>query len=129
MAYPDGSTVLRTDIGDGDAAALQCTTDSTTCCRNNQGGETRGGDFFFPVANGGGGTVPRLADAIDGYYRNRDSQLVRLNREPSGVITGQFRCNIPSASGVDVDLFINISEFVVCNAYHDCSLALPIVMW
>ena len=29
--YSNGSTVLRTDIGVGDAA-LQCTTDSTTCC-------------------------------------------------------------------------------------------------
>ena len=118
MAYPDGSTVLRTDIGAGDAA-LQCTTDSTTCCRNNVGGESRAGDFFFPEASGGGwGYVPSSHSATDGYYRNRDSRLIRLNRQPSGVITGQFRCNIPRASGVDVDLFISIGEFVVCNVVH-----------
>ena len=109
VAYPDGSTVLRADIGEDDAA-LQCTTDSTTCCRNT-GGETRGGDFFLPVANGGG-WVPNYIAATDGYYRRRDSRIICLNREPSGVITGQFRCNIPSASGVDVDLYINISKQV-----------------
>ena len=119
VAYPNGSTVLRTDIGEGDAA-LQCTTDSTFCCRNNVGGETRAGDFFFPVANGGG-MVLNILQTTNGYYRNRDSRLIRLNRQPSGVITGQFRCNIPSDSGLYlyVDLFINISEFVqLCNVVH-----------
>ena len=108
MTYPDGSTVLRTDIGEGDAG-LHCTTDSTTCCRNNMAGETRAGDFFFP----NGDQVRPSGSITNGYYRNRDSQLIRLNRQDSGVITGQFRCNIPSASG-NVDLFINISEYMLC---------------
>ena len=117
VAYPNGSTVLRTDIGEGDAA-LQCTTDSITCCAFHSGG-IRGGEFFFPVASGGG-WVPNPTNAINGYYRNRGSQLIRLSRQPSGVITGQFRCNIPSASG-DVDLFINISEFnnLLCDVNNN----------
>ena len=44
-----------------------------------------------------------------GYYRDRGSQLIRLNRQsPDGVITGQFRCEIPNVSGTMVNLFINI---------------------
>ena len=124
VAYPDGSTVLRTDIGEDDAA-LQCITDSTTCCRNNIGGEVRAGEFFFP----GGIQVPLFVNAIDGYFRNRDSQLIRLNRQTSGVITGQFRCNIPSASGVDVDLFINISEFNALYINNMVTTYNSIVMW
>ena len=103
--YPNGSTVLRTDIGEGDAA-LQCTTDSTTCCRN-QNGETRAGDFYFP--NGS------MVDIIvrvppDSYYRTRSSRLISLNRLPTATQTGQFHCVIPSASSgtQTVDLFINI---------------------
>ena len=38
--------MLRTDIGENDAA-LQCTTDSTTCCSNSCS-EIRAGDFYFP---------------------------------------------------------------------------------
>ena len=107
VAYPSGSTVLRTDIGE-EESALQCTTDSTTCCRNNIGGETRAGEFHFPVSDA---TVPNLGGATDGYYRDRDSRLIRLHRQFTGTITGQFRCNIPQASGSpDANLTINIGE-------------------
>ena len=105
--YPNGSTVLRTDIGEGDAA-LFCTTDSTICCTNVPP-MMRGGDFFFPTSSGGG-VVPTLAGVRDGYYRNRLSQHIRLHRQPTGTITGQFRCNIPNAIGVIVDLFIDIID-------------------
>lgn len=47
VAYPNGSTVLRTDIGEGDDA-LQCTTDSTTCC-SNISPEMHSGQFYFPI--------------------------------------------------------------------------------
>ena len=107
VAYPDGSTVLRTDIGE-DASALQCTTDSTTCCRNNVGGEMRAGEFHFPVS---GAIVPRMGDATAGYYRDRDSRLIRLHRQSTGTLTGQFQCNIPRANGPpDASLYINIGE-------------------
>ena len=107
VAYPNGSTVLRTHIG-VDSNALQCTTDSTTCCRNGVGGETRAGEFHFPVSDT---TVPNIGGTTNGYYRDRDSQLIRLHRQPNGTITGWFRCNIPQFSGPpDANLYINIGE-------------------
>ena len=102
VAYPSGSTVLRTDTGEGDAA-LQCTTDSTTC--SNTPPEMRAGEFYFP----NGSTVPNLGYAIYydyGYYRY--SHTIRLNRQKSAFVTGQFRCEIPSAYGTMVNLFINV---------------------
>ena len=63
-------------------------------CRNT-GGEIRGGEFFFPVS---GAMVPNFGGVINGYYRYRGSQLINLHRQPSGTITGWFRCNIPQAS-------------------------------
>ena len=107
IAYPNGSTVLRTDIGE-EESALQCTTDSTTCCRNYIGGEIRAGEFHFPESDA---NVPTLGGAVDGYYRDRLSQHIRLHRQPTGTITGRFRCNIPQASGSPADLFINIGEY------------------
>ena len=104
IAYPNSSTVLRADIGEGDAA-LQCTTDSTTCCTNFDG-EVRAGQFYFPNGDG----VMNLGTLTNGYYRTRQSRHIRLNRQITGIIIGQFRCEIPDAEGKMVNLFINISK-------------------
>ena len=99
--------MLRTDIGVDDSA-LQCTTDSTTCCKFYINGETRAGEFHFPESDA---YVPNMGGVVDGYYRDRLSRHIRLHRQPSGTITGRFRCNIPQASGPWADLFINIGEY------------------
>ena len=105
VAHPNGSTVLRTDIGEGDAA-LQCTTDSTTCCTDDPS-QTRAGEFYFPDNQ----MVPILGSVTNGYYRNRSSQSIHLNRQSGGTVTGQFRCEIPTADGTTVNLFINIGTY------------------
>ena len=93
--------MLRTDIGEGDDNALQCTTDSDTCCT----GTGRAGEFYFPDDS----VVLRSdSDLTRTYYRNRSVGLILLHRRPSGTKTGQFRCAIPNASGTVVNLFINI---------------------
>ena len=107
VTYASGSAVLRTDIGEGDAA-LQCTTDSTTCCTNQNSG-TRAGDFYFP--NGSRVDI-ELRSPSNSYYRTRSSQFISLNRRPTATQTGQFRCEIPDASGTKVNLFINIGKIV-----------------
>ena len=95
--------MLRTDIGEGDAA-LQCTTDSTTCC-TNMNGETRARDFYFP---NGSIVLTSGSSPSNSYYRTRSSMLIGLNRLPAATQTGQFRCEIPDASGTTVNLLINI---------------------
>ena len=101
--YLNGSTVLRTDIGEEDAA-LQCTTDRAGCC---SAVTSRAGQFYFPD-----GTMVPISLVGLSYYRNRFSGGIRLNRRSNGVIMGQFRCEIPDASGTLVNLFINIGMFV-----------------
>ena len=102
VAYPNGSTVLRSDIGEGENA-LRCTTDSTTCCSNNFP-EIRAGEFYMPD----GSLVQVQGAATNGYYRTRGSRYIALNRQPTGTITGHFQCQIPDASPTSVDLYINI---------------------
>ena len=116
VAYPDGATVLRTDIGEG-VNALQCTTDSTTCCRNTDG-ESRAGDFYMPDGN----LVLIQSTTINGYYRSRGSRHILLSRQSTGTITGQFRCNIPQLSGPDVDLYINIGKYKIIVSAHSHTL-------
>ena len=92
---------MRSDIGEGDDA-LRCTTDRDGCC----GLPNRAGDFFFPNND----QVPTLGNVgRSGYYRDRGDQLIRLNRQSeNGVITGQFRCDIPSGTSTNSMLFINV---------------------
>ena len=99
--YPNGSTVLRDDIGEGDNALL-CTTDKGDCCNDII---SRAGEFYFP----NGSQVPIQGDiGSSGYYRNRGVQLIRLNRQSNGVLTGQFRCKIPSSVQDNSVFYINI---------------------
>lgn len=108
-AYHNGSTVLRTNIGEGDAA-LQCTTDSTSCC-SNSAFEMRAGEFVFPD---GQNLVPiRISVGALGYYRDRGSQFIRLNRLSNATLTGQFGCVIPDASGINASLFINVGRYKI----------------
>ena len=67
----------------------------------------RAGEFYMPD----GGIVLLSGTSTNGYYRTRGSRHIRLNRRSTGTITGRFRCNIPQASGPDVDLYINIGEY------------------
>ena len=94
--------MLKTDIGE-EANGLQCTTDRVGCCRNSDG--TAAGHFYFP----NGEQVPiSEGDLSRTYYRNRGTGFIRLNRRSNGILTGQFRCEIPDASGTLVNLFINV---------------------
>ena len=93
--------MLRTDIGEREAA-LQCTTNRAGCCR----GSGRAGEFYFPD----GTQVPTLGinPNIRTYYRSRGEGFILLHRRSTGLETGRFRCAIPDASGTLLNLFINI---------------------
>ena len=105
VTYPNGFTVSRTDIGEG-AAAPRCTTDRADCCTSLG----RAGEFYFPD----GTWVPRLGPdpSIRTYYKSRDYGFIRLYRRDNAMETGQFHCEIPDASGITVNLFINIGRLI-----------------
>ena len=74
VSYPNGSTVLRTDIGEGDAA-LQCTTDCTTCYTNYFNSGMHAGQFYIldgtQVSISGSVTTPTLTtetEAVDSLH-------------------------------------------------------------
>lgn len=68
----------------------------------------RAGEFVFP---GGQDDVPiRIAVGALGYYRDRGSQFIRLNRLSNATLTGRFGCTIPNASGTNSSLFINVGK-------------------
>lgn len=68
----------------------------------------RAGEFVFPD---GRGIVPiRIAAGALGYYRDRGSQFIRLNRLSNATLTGRFECMIPDASGTNASLFINVGK-------------------
>ena len=74
-SYLNGSTMLRTDIGEG-AYALQCATDRVDCCRSFDG--QTAGELYLPD-----GTLVLISDTWT-YYRSRTSGAIRLNRRPNG---------------------------------------------
>ena len=104
--------MLREDIGEG-AKALLCTTDRMACCDL----PNRAGEFYFPD----NARVPVLSQVgTVGYYRDRGDQLIGLNRQLSGAITGRFRCEIPTGTDTTAPnsmLFINIGMQTCCTVY------------
>lgn len=129
VAYPNGSAVLREDIGES-GAALQCTTDSTICCNVDYLIE---GSFYFPYSVHGSVyaiVVPRNQYyAEDGYYQRQYFQHIRLHREPTGNITGEFRCDIWDANFTHVNLYINISEYMCMYTSYDVHAQVYIILW
>ena len=112
--------VLVTDITEGgfgvtgmDDGGLLCITDRSDCCRvihnPNGGGQ---GEWYFPNGTSVQIQGTRYGDSI--FYRNRDTKLVRLNRVGNPSERGRFRCEVPNADGVMVNLYVNIGE----NHHH-----------
>lgn len=110
--YSNGSMVFIDDIGVGNDALL-CYTSRLDCCS----GGNRYGEFYYPD-----GTLVGIRSNNEPMYRNRGSQLIRLNRNsnsPSLPPSGWYRCEIPSASGVVQSISINIKASGLCPPLSD----------
>ena len=101
--YPNGSTVYIDDIGEG-SNALICYTSRFDCCSTIG---SRYGEFYYP-----NGTLVGIKSKNEAMYRNRGSQLIRLNRN-SGSLSlppmGWYHCEIPTESGEQQSISINIT--------------------
>ena len=99
--YPNNSAVLLTDIGKA-GSALICKTDKKDCCKTLP---NRYGEFYYP-----NGERVLIEFSQQGFYRNRDEQLIRLNRrEGTTSPSGKYRCEIPDASGETKNIYITLN--------------------
>ena len=100
--YLNNSVIAIERIGENDQALI-CHTDKVECCATRP---NRFGEFHYP-----NGVLVPVAKRAHGFYRNRGSQLIRLNRRP-GVVspTGVYRCEIPDSSGHGTmqSIFVNL---------------------
>ena len=95
QSYPNHGLVLRDLIGESVSDPdnrLHCVSDLSDCCSSGAMDKFRG-NFYFPD----GATVQTFDSITDGYYRNRGSDRIFLNRRV-GTIEGLFQCRITSQS-------------------------------
>ena len=112
--YANNSVIDFNLVGEGfegaqitDGGALECHTDDTTCCRgiDNPNGTGRG-EWYYPD-----GTVVPPPGGDTGYYRTRDHMVIRLNRPgkmSQTLLSGVYRCEVPSAGGVTNKRYITL---------------------
>ena len=105
VQYTNNSVVNITDIGTADSAALLCITTYTPCCFS---GPPPGTHWYFP-----NGSWLQFNNALP-YYRSRtDANIsppgtVLLHRNPEGMTTGIFHCEILDVNGIFQSLYAGI---------------------
>ena len=105
--YAANSLIPITDVGDAGVtgeAALLCRTDKPGCCSG-----TREGEWLYP-----NGTAVRTnaKGPSDPFYRNRGTNVVRLNRRNGATgPTGLYCCEVASVAVPDGAMIcINLSK-------------------
>jgi hypothetical protein len=94
------------DIGEGDDALL-CFTDLRECCQKGQSfNNSVVGDWVYP-----NGIAVGIKIRHQGFYKNRNHSVVRLNRrENITAPTGKFCCEVLDATHQMVIVCINVNE-------------------
>lgn len=108
----NNSQIQVQDLGENEDALL-AVTEFEDCCRTE-----RIGEFFYP--NG-----ERVGVNANGqpFYRNRGTQLLRLNRrngdpvlaidQETASLLGRFSCEILDGCGENAYLYIDIGEMII----------------
>lgn len=98
--YPNNSYILISEVGEGDNALI-CETKKEDCCGTRP---NRFGEFYYPS-----GAEVRRNSAGDGLYRNRGSQVIRLNKR-IGVTAplGEYICELPDKTNVMQRVVFNL---------------------
>ena len=107
------SNIIINDIEE-EPNSLICFTDLVDCCRSSQSlNGSALGNWFYP----NGSTVGIKSDnTSEGFYRNRGSSRVRLNRrENTTSPLGLFCCKVPDATNNVIRICANIGnlEFTI----------------
>ena len=114
----NGSYVDAYDIGENDSTLL-CHTNLHYCCNIYDG--LRAGEWYFP-----NGSTVRIEgwnrnynhDQPNYFYRNRDSQVVRLNRRGNPLESGLFYCIVPDANHINRILYTNICKLILYKCVY-----------
>lgn len=94
------------NIGEDDNALL-CHTNNSECCSSYYPGQIRAGEWYYPD----GTYVGIEAFYENEFYRNRGSQVVRLNhRQGDFTQRGLFRCELPDSTWIQRTVYVNIGE-------------------
>ena len=114
VTIPNDGHVLASNIGVGDSG-LHCNTDRNDCCRASDGAAQ--GHWYLPDGTQVGSFTQESADRnmmSNFFSRDREVGVVRLNRlgTPPDRDRGCFRCEILNAAGVNVNLSVNIGEWI-----------------
>ena len=106
--YSTGSQIPITDVGEStptSGGALVCRTDKTGCCRS----DNRRGEWRFP-----NGSLVRINDSGDGFYRTRGDMVVQLHRRNGAMgamrSIGQYCCEVASLANESARICINLSK-------------------
>ena len=103
-------------IGENETALL-CHTDKPDCCDK----PNKAGEWYYP-----NGTIVGIkAESQDEFYRNRGTQVVRLNhRNGSFTERGLFQCEIPDSSNMNQTVYVHIGIFYKLSIIYNSSPAL-----
>ena len=95
-----------TDIGEKNKALL-CHTNKTDCCTSSQ---IKAGEWYFSNENQVQKLLLARRNASHYFYRDRGSQVVRLNRVMNPPERGRFFCEVPDSSGKNQTIYVNIGK-------------------
>ena len=119
--YLNNSVVAINDIGEGDNALL-CVTDKPYCCKPPYGPQYEG-EFYYPNNSAVG------FSSTNSLYRDRGPQVVRLNRRNNVLsLTGIHRCEIPDSTGMNQNIYINITGMRIQRPNHSAVILVPIAI-
>ena len=109
QSIANNSYVNINDIGEYEDALL-CHSDKPGCC---SGPPNRAGEWYYP----NGTRVETMGRSDDEFYRDRGTQVVRLNHRPGSFTErGLFRCEVPDASNINQRIYMNIGNTFGLNS-------------
>jgi hypothetical protein len=104
LVYGENPVFNITDIG-AEASALLCRTDRIGCC-GNVANEMRQGEWHYP-----NGSLVRISNFEDDFYRNRGTMTVRLHRRNNALEpTGRYCCKVATMANSSSVACIDLSK-------------------
>ena len=115
---PNDGYVLASAIGTR-SSSLRCNTNRSGCCRASDASDrVAQGHWYLPDGTRVESFSQEVAsDRTRNFFsRDRLTGVVRLHRYGDPSERGRFRCEVPSADGDMVTMYVNIGEWFVSSS-------------